>query len=379
MFSHLTLIRVFEEYVLELAGAGLVHGPAHSSIGQEGGAVGSVLPLTSDDTVNGSHRGHHQFLAKALHHVEPKGIDPTAPLGDDVRTVAAAHPRRDLRAGPRVEPRPGRLDAPAVARGRRDRHQRDRRRRRAAGRRFGVGAQAGRHRRGRGHLLRRRRDQHRLDPGDHEPRVGLEAAALLLHREQPLRRVDDRRRGDRRAPALRPGPGLRHRQLEGRRHGPGRGPPRDAGGGRAHARPATARRSSRPTSTATSTRTGRSPAPPSATAARRRSRSGGPATRSTRWRSTSPGAGIVDGAVAGRVHRPGEGPARRARRRTAGAAPRRQARPAPDQARRVARPVLRRRRRARRPERARGRAVRRPRHVRRRGGRTRSSSTRSPR
>src|SRR5688572_31158055 len=87
MFGQLTLIRVFEEYVLELAGAGLVHGPAHSSIGQEGGAVGSVLPLTSDDTVNGSHRGHHQFLAKALHHVEPKGIDPTAPIGDDVRTV----------------------------------------------------------------------------------------------------------------------------------------------------------------------------------------------------------------------------------------------------------------------------------------------------
>jgi 2-oxoisovalerate dehydrogenase E1 component len=87
MFSQLVLIRSFEEYVLELAGAGLVHGPAHSSIGQEGGAVGSVLALTSDDTVNGSHRGHHQFLAKALHHVEPKGIDPTVLLSDDVRTV----------------------------------------------------------------------------------------------------------------------------------------------------------------------------------------------------------------------------------------------------------------------------------------------------
>lgn len=87
MFSQLVLIRTFEEYVLELAGAGLVHGPAHSSIGQEGGAVGSVLGLTSEDTVNGSHRGHHQFLAKALHHVEPKGIDPTATLSDDVRTV----------------------------------------------------------------------------------------------------------------------------------------------------------------------------------------------------------------------------------------------------------------------------------------------------
>ena len=43
MLSHLALIRAFEEYVLELAGQGLIHGPAHSSIGQEGGAVGSVL------------------------------------------------------------------------------------------------------------------------------------------------------------------------------------------------------------------------------------------------------------------------------------------------------------------------------------------------
>src|SRR5215210_6135849 len=67
MFGHLVLIRVFEEYVLELASAGLIHGPAHSSIGQEGGAVGSVLALTSADQVNGSHRGHHQFLAKVLH------------------------------------------------------------------------------------------------------------------------------------------------------------------------------------------------------------------------------------------------------------------------------------------------------------------------
>jgi 2-oxoisovalerate dehydrogenase E1 component len=66
-------IRSFEEYVLELANQGLIHGPAHSSVGQEGGAVGSVLPLRSDDFVNGSHRGHHQFLAKAFGHVlEPK-------------------------------------------------------------------------------------------------------------------------------------------------------------------------------------------------------------------------------------------------------------------------------------------------------------------
>ena len=87
MLNQLLLIRTFEEYVLELAAAGLVHGPAHSSIGQEGGAVGSVLALSSEDAVNGSHRGHHQFLAKALSHVAPKGFDLSEGLSDDVRTV----------------------------------------------------------------------------------------------------------------------------------------------------------------------------------------------------------------------------------------------------------------------------------------------------
>jgi 2-oxoisovalerate dehydrogenase E1 component len=69
MLGQLHLIRAFEETVLELAGEGLVHGPAHSSIGQEGGAVGSIAGLRSADAVNGSHRGHHQFLAKAIGHV----------------------------------------------------------------------------------------------------------------------------------------------------------------------------------------------------------------------------------------------------------------------------------------------------------------------
>jgi 2-oxoisovalerate dehydrogenase E1 component len=87
IYAQLVWIRSFEQFVLELAGAGLIHGPAHSSIGQEGGAVGSVLALTSQDSVNGSHRGHHQFIAKALHHVEPKGLDPLAPASDDVREV----------------------------------------------------------------------------------------------------------------------------------------------------------------------------------------------------------------------------------------------------------------------------------------------------
>ena len=75
MLGQLHLIRAFEEMVLELAGEGLVHGPAHSSIGQEGGAVGSIVSLRSTDAVNGSHRGHHQFLAKALTHVTKGSLD----------------------------------------------------------------------------------------------------------------------------------------------------------------------------------------------------------------------------------------------------------------------------------------------------------------
>ncbi|GLI26549.1 MFS transporter [Agromyces rhizosphaerae] len=69
MLAQLHLIRAFEETVLELAGEQLVHGPAHSSVGQEGGAVGSIIGMRSSDAINGSHRGHHQFLAKALTHV----------------------------------------------------------------------------------------------------------------------------------------------------------------------------------------------------------------------------------------------------------------------------------------------------------------------
>jgi len=87
MYVQLVLVRVFEEYVLELASQGLIHGPAHSSIGQEGGAVGSGLALRATDTVNGSHRGHHQFLAKTLSYVSPEGFDPEAPFSEDIRAL----------------------------------------------------------------------------------------------------------------------------------------------------------------------------------------------------------------------------------------------------------------------------------------------------
>jgi 2-oxoisovalerate dehydrogenase E1 component len=87
MLAQTLWIRVFEEQVLQLAADGLVHGPAHSSIGQEGGAVGSIVGLRSDDFVNGSHRGHHQFLAKAFGHVMTPADGRLPALDDAVRTV----------------------------------------------------------------------------------------------------------------------------------------------------------------------------------------------------------------------------------------------------------------------------------------------------
>jgi 2-oxoisovalerate dehydrogenase E1 component len=87
MLGQLHIIRAFEETVLELAGQGLVHGPAHASIGQEGGAVGSIVSLRSADAVNGSHRGHHQFLAKAITHVTKGVLDPADLVTPEVQAV----------------------------------------------------------------------------------------------------------------------------------------------------------------------------------------------------------------------------------------------------------------------------------------------------
>jgi 2-oxoisovalerate dehydrogenase E1 component len=87
MLSGLNLIRAFEEKVLDMVAEGLVHGPAHSSIGQEGGAIGSAMALRADDQVNGSHRGHHQFLAKALQFTSRGEIPVANPVSRDSRDV----------------------------------------------------------------------------------------------------------------------------------------------------------------------------------------------------------------------------------------------------------------------------------------------------
>jgi len=87
MLGQLHLIRAFEEAVLQLAGESLVHGPAHASVGQEGGAVGSLVAARPNDAVNGSHRGHHQFLAKALSYVAPNGLQLDALVSTSIQTL----------------------------------------------------------------------------------------------------------------------------------------------------------------------------------------------------------------------------------------------------------------------------------------------------
>ncbi|HLS03241.1 MAG TPA: thiamine pyrophosphate-dependent enzyme [Actinomycetales bacterium] len=85
MLAQMHIIRAFEETVLDLAGEGLVHGPAHSSIGQEGGAVGSIIGMRATDGVNGSHRGHHQFLAKGLTYLAPESRNLDAIVTPDIQ------------------------------------------------------------------------------------------------------------------------------------------------------------------------------------------------------------------------------------------------------------------------------------------------------
>ena len=81
LLEQLILVRRFEERLLKLSVAGVLHGPAHSSIGQDGAAVGAMSVLGSNDKINGTHRMHHQFLAKVLNHARPAGY---SPLSDKV-------------------------------------------------------------------------------------------------------------------------------------------------------------------------------------------------------------------------------------------------------------------------------------------------------
>jgi 2-oxoisovalerate dehydrogenase E1 component len=93
MLQQLIVIRRFEEKLLELKAADCIHGPVHTSIGQEGVAAGMGCALRPIDKVTGTHRAHHQYLAKVLSAARPgadynpltDGLTPT--MHEEIRVL----------------------------------------------------------------------------------------------------------------------------------------------------------------------------------------------------------------------------------------------------------------------------------------------------
>lgn len=75
-YGQMLLVRRFEEKLLDLEKAGLIHGPVHTSLGQEAAAVGAMSVLGRRDKINGTHRAHHQVLTKLINADLPEGFDP---------------------------------------------------------------------------------------------------------------------------------------------------------------------------------------------------------------------------------------------------------------------------------------------------------------
>jgi len=76
MLQQMQIIRAFEEKILELKDQDLVNGPIHTSVGQEAVAVGAALAVRCEDKFCGTHRAHHQYLAKALSACTPARYNP---------------------------------------------------------------------------------------------------------------------------------------------------------------------------------------------------------------------------------------------------------------------------------------------------------------
>lgn len=64
MLYQLLLIRAFEQWLVD--NETLVHGPLHSSIGQEAVAVGAIAALERQDQIASTHRAHHHVLARVV-------------------------------------------------------------------------------------------------------------------------------------------------------------------------------------------------------------------------------------------------------------------------------------------------------------------------
>ncbi len=90
----IALIRAFETAVLALKDENLVHGPAHTSIGQEAVAAAVAVSLRPSDLIASTHRAHGHFLSKAILYYAPEGYSPlrdapTPPMREAVyRTLA---------------------------------------------------------------------------------------------------------------------------------------------------------------------------------------------------------------------------------------------------------------------------------------------------
>ncbi len=78
MLELVYLIRRFERTLLELKKEDLVHGPVHTSIGQEAVAAGCGTALQNGDIVGATHRAHHHFLGKVFSFYCPKGYNPAS-------------------------------------------------------------------------------------------------------------------------------------------------------------------------------------------------------------------------------------------------------------------------------------------------------------
>jgi 2-oxoisovalerate dehydrogenase E1 component len=76
MLRLMLVIRRFEEALLGLKDKGLVNGPVHASVGQEATAAGVMTALRKTDRIAGTHRAHHQYLAKTLGFLLPEGFHP---------------------------------------------------------------------------------------------------------------------------------------------------------------------------------------------------------------------------------------------------------------------------------------------------------------
>lgn len=72
----LVTIRLVEKWLVDHVD--LVHGPLHSSIGQEAVAVGALLALEPADQITSNHRAHHHVLARQITFHLPPAFDPFA-------------------------------------------------------------------------------------------------------------------------------------------------------------------------------------------------------------------------------------------------------------------------------------------------------------